>query len=214
MAEGGSGLKVTEEEYYDCIKPYEDALKILLARLDVLKHNLYGDTYRPVHNIQHRIKKKDSIEEKLRKKELKPTLSNTMDYLQDIAGIRVICYFIEDIYNLVQALKRQTDLIIIRESDYISNPKSNGYRSYHVIIGIPVYCLDCMEYFPVEVQLRTMAMDLWASMEHRILYKKKREDRTAIADDLKKHAELLWELEMDYERYCEMGFFEYSAMEA
>lgn len=84
----------------------------------------------------------------------------------------MICYFIDDIYNLVNALKRQSELIFIREKDYIQNPKPNGYRSYHVIIAVPVYYLDTMEYFPVEIQLRTMTMDLWASMEHRVCYKK------------------------------------------
>lgn len=192
---------VTEEQYYDFIKPYEDALKILMARLNVLKHNLYGDVYQPVHTIQSRIKKKNSIEEKLLKKNMESSLSNAKDYLQDIAGTRIICYFVDDIYNLVHAIKKQTDLIFIRENDYISQPKPNGYRSYHIIMGIPVYCLDGMEYFPVEIQLRTMAMDLWASMEHRILYKKKREDCDMIANDLKIHAETLQEIEKRFEKY-------------
>ena len=95
----------------------------------------------------------------------------------DIAGARVICYFVNDIYNLVEILKSQTDLIVMKERDYIAGPKPNGYRSYHIILGIPVYCLDGMEYFPVEIQFRTMSMDFWASMEHRINYKKERQDR-------------------------------------
>ena len=94
--------------------------------------------------------------------------------LQDIAGVRIICYFVDDIYNLAKSLKRQADLIVIREQDYIKAPKPNGYRSYHLIVGVPVYCMDGMEYFPVEVQLRTLSMDFWASMEHRISYKKER----------------------------------------
>ena len=136
---------MTEEEYYTFIQPYEDAKEVLLARLNVLKHNLYEDLAgQPIHNIQSRIKKKKSLEDKLRKKEKEPTVMNAKDYLQDIAGVRVICYFVDDIYNLVDALKRQADLIVVRESDYIKEPKPNGYRSYHVILGIPVYCLDGM----------------------------------------------------------------------
>ena len=107
---------------------------MLLTRLDVLNHNLYGEaSARPIHNIQCRIKKKQSIEEKLLRKEKEPTVMNAKDYLQDIAGVRVICYFVDDIYNLTELLKSQSDLIVIKERDYIGNPKPNGYRSYHVM---------------------------------------------------------------------------------
>lgn len=140
---------MTDEEYYEFIQPYEDAKQMLLTRLDVLNHNLYGEaSARPIHNIQCRIKKKQSIEEKLQRKGKEPTVMNAKDYLQDIAGVRVICYFVDDIYNLTELLKSQSDLIVIKERDYIGNPKPNGYRSYHVIVGVPVYCLDGMEYFP------------------------------------------------------------------
>ena len=116
---------MTEEEYYTFIQPYEDAKEVLLARLNVLKHNLYEDLAgQPIHNIQSRIKKKKSLEDKLRKKEKEPTVMNAKDYLQDIAGVRVICYFVDDIYNLVDALKRQADLIVVRESDYIKEHTS------------------------------------------------------------------------------------------
>ena len=157
----------------------------------------------PIHNIQSRIKKKASLEEKLRKKEKEPTVMNAKDYLQDIAGVRVICYFVDDIYNLVDALKRQSDLIVVRESDYVSKPKPNGYRSYHVIVGIPVYCLDGMEYFPVEIQFRTMSMDFWASMEHRILYKMERKDKDKLAAELKNYADMLVEIESRFELHSE-----------
>lgn len=186
------------------IQPYADASEVLLARLNVLKHNLYSESSgQPIHNIQNRIKEKESMEEKLRKKEKEPTVMNAKDYLQDIAGVRVICYFVEDIYNLVDALKRQVDLIVIRECDYISEPKPNGYRSYHIIVGIPVYCLDGMEYFPVEIQFRTMSMDFWASMEHRILYKMERDDREKLAAELKEYAEHLVRIESRFEQYSD-----------
>ncbi len=193
---------MTNEEYYTLIQPYADASEVLLARLNVLKHNLYGESAgQPIHNIQNRIKEKDSMEEKLRKKEKDPTVMNAKDYLQDIAGIRVICYFVEDIYNLAGALKRQTDLIVIRECDYIAKPKPNGYRSYHVIVGVPVYCLDGMEYFPVEIQFRTMSMDFWASLEHRVLYKMERDDREKVAAELKEYAENLVTIESRFAQY-------------
>lgn len=195
---------MTNEEYYAFIQPYADASEVLLARLNVLKHNLYSESFgQPVHNIQHRIKEKESMEEKLAGKGKEPTVMNAKDYLQDIAGVRVICYFVGDIYNLADALKRQADLIVIRECDYITRPKANGYRSYHIIVGIPVYCLDGMEYFPVEVQFRTMSMDFWASMEHRILYKMERDDREKLAAELKEYAENLVRIESRFEQYSD-----------
>ena len=112
-----------------------------------LGYNMEG----PIHYIQNRIKKKKSLEEKLIRRGKEPTVDNAKDYLQDIAGVRIICYFVDDIYNLAKSLKRQADLIVIREQDYIKAPKPNGYRSYHLIVGVPVYCMDGMEYFPVEV---------------------------------------------------------------
>lgn len=192
---------MTEAQYHDFIQPYEEAKRIMLVRLDGMKRNLYGNEYYPIHNIQERIKKKNSIEEKLAKAGLELSLKNAKDYLQDIAGIRVICYFRDDIYNLVEAIKRQRDIILIREKDYIKRPKPNGYRSYHLIVGIPVYYLDVMEYFPVEIQLRTMEMDLWASREHRILYKKNRDEQEQLEEELKKYAELLQHIEGDFEKY-------------
>jgi len=113
----------------------------------------------------------------------------------DIAGIRVICYFVEDIYNLAELVKKQMDLIVIKERDYISNPKPNGYRSYHMVVGVPVYYLDVMEYFPVEIQFRTISMDFWASMEHRINYKKNRADKQEVAKELLECARSLEEIE-------------------
>ena len=200
---------MTDEEYYEFIQPYEDAKQMLLTRLDVLNHNLYGESSaRPIHNIQCRIKKKRSIEEKLQRKGKEETVINAKDYLQDIAGVRVICYFVDDIYNLTELLKSQSDLIVIKERDYIGNPKPNGYRSYHVIVGVPVYCLDGMEYFPVEIQLRTMTMDLWASMEHRVCYKKLPEHREELAEAFCQYADILGKIEEQFEAYNETGMLE------
>ena len=197
---------MTDEQYYEFIQPYEDAKQMLLTRLDVLNHNLYGPSMsQPIHNFQDRMKKKCSIEKKLEKKAKEATVDNAKDYLQDIAGVRVICYFVDDIYNLVDILKGQSDLIVIRESDYIASPKPNGYRSYHVIVGVPVYCLDGMEYFPVEVQFRTMSMDFWASMEHRIAYKKDVQDRGALTAELREYADMLVTIERRFEQHNEVG---------
>lgn len=195
-----------DEEYYDFIRPYEDARQMLLTRLDVLNHTLYQTTEgHPIHNIQDRVKSKSSIEGKLIRKNKEVTVENAKDYLQDIAGIRVICYFVADVYNLVSILKQQSDLILIRERDYIANPKPNGYRSFHLIVGVPVYCLDGMEYFPVEIQFRTLSMDLWASMEHRVSYKKNRDDREKLTEELRNYADMLVKIEKRFEIYNENG---------
>ena len=130
-------------------------------------------------------------------------VANARNHLQDIAGLRIICYFVEDIYNLTAALKKQSDLVIIKEKDYIRNAKPNGYRSYHIVLGIPVYFLDTMEYFPVEVQLRTMAMDFWASMEHRVCYKKQPRNRERLEQDFCRYARILEEIEGEFETHNE-----------
>lgn len=202
FAIAAKGAIMTEEQYYNFIRPYIDAKEMMLSRLNVLKHHLYEKSIgRPIHTIQDRIKAKQSLENKLLKKGYEATLENAKDYLQDIAGIRVICYFVNDIYNLVNTLKRQSDLILIRESDYIQNPKPNGYRSYHLIVGVPVYYADGMEYFPVEIQFRTMSMDFWASMEHHILYKSIRDDKENLSTELKEYAEMLVNIEQRFEQY-------------
>ena len=142
---------MTNEQYYELIKPYEDASRVLSTRLEILNHSLYGDRSDagPIHNIQGRIKEKKSMESKLVRLGFTAGVTNARNHLQDIAGLRIICYFVEDIYNLTAALKKQSDLVIIKEKDYIRNAKPNGYRSYHIVLGIPVYFLDTMEYFPV-----------------------------------------------------------------
>ena len=196
---------MTNEQYYDFIKPYEDARRVLNTRMEVLNHTLYKErsVSGPIHNIQSRIKEKRSIEEKLRRLGFTDSMNNARNELQDIAGIRVICYFVNDIYNMVHILKRQTDLVLIKEKDYIRVPKPNGYRSYHLVLGIPVYCLGTMEYFPVEVQLRTMAMDFWASMEHRVCYKKQPRNRERLEQDFCRYARILEEIEGEFETHNE-----------
>lgn len=188
---------MNDTEYYKLVRPYEDAMNMLLIRVRVVGHSLYNKEEEQLyHTIQSRIKGKDSIENKLMKKNLDTSVKNAKDYLRDIAGIRVICLFRDDIYRLVELLTRQSDLVFIKEKDYIRAPKENGYRSYHLIIGVPVYCADTMEIFPVEVQFRTMEMDLWASMEHRILYKNaQKKDREKIKEELRTYSEKLGEME-------------------
>lgn len=165
-------LRMPQEEYDQLVEPYREALTRLEVRMNSLNDD-YRKKYRdyPIHNIQARIKTKKSIENKLAHRDLPVTAYAAKDNLTDIAGLRVICYFIEDIFSVLSIVKTQTDLLILKESDYVTYPKTSGYKSYHVVMGIPVYRIDGMQYYPVELQFRTLAMDLWASMEHRICYK-------------------------------------------
>lgn len=196
---------MTNEQYYDLIRPYEDAMNLMKTRLEILNHNIYDrghtEENQPVHHMQYRIKEKKSMEEKLARIGVTDSVMNAKDYLMDIAGIRVICYFQTEVYEMVEALKRHEDLIVIKEKDYIKNPKDNGYRSYHIIFGVPLHTMDAMEYYPVEVQFRTLSMDFWSSMEHRICYKKDRSDTEELKKQLHALSESLNLIETELKDY-------------
>ncbi|MCD8012654.1 MAG: (p)ppGpp synthetase [Lachnospiraceae bacterium] len=195
---------MTSEEYYELILPYQDAMNLLLSRLDVLNHSIYQNAAsKPVHTVYSRIKKHNSLDGKLARLNHDPTPANARGYLQDIAGVRVVCYFEQDAYQMIDALKRQNDLIVVNEKDYILHPKPNGYRSYHIILGIPVRYMDVTEYYPVEIQVRTLSMDFWASMEHRINYKQDRPDKKQVQTQLLKYADILKDMEQSFETYNE-----------
>lgn len=126
----------------------------------------------PIESIKTRLKSPESILGKLRRKNLPLTLSSIEDNLFDIAGIRVICSFVDDIYMLADCLISQDDITLVEEKDYIRNPKENGYRSLHLIVEVPIFLQDEKRNMKVEVQLRTIAMEFWANLEHRLRYKK------------------------------------------
>lgn len=165
-------LHSMEARTREIIQKYQAAMREMEVRFEILDQDLNLKKHRnPIHHIESRIKKPASIFEKLERYGKKPTLENMERYIMDIAGVRVICSYIHDVYNLLELLQRQDDLAIVTVKDYIANPKPNGYRSLHVIVRIPVYFLDKKELIPVEVQLRTVAMDFWASLEHDLKYK-------------------------------------------
>ena len=195
---------MTNEQYYTVIQPYTDAMNLILTRLDILNHQAGDrDEPQPIHSITSRIKEKDSIEKKLRKKHSDGNVRDARALLKDIAGIRVICFFERDIRLLAGCLKKQTDLIVISEKDYIKNPKPNGYRSYHLILGVPIYHLDGMEYYPVEIQFRTISMDFWAAMEHRICYKNQPFNEMEMRSAFLQYSDILEKMEKSFEVYSE-----------
>ena len=195
---------MTNEQYYTVIQPYTDAMNLILTRLDILNHQAGDrDEPQPIHSITSRIKEKDSIEKKLRKKHSDGSVRDARAILKDIAGIRVICFFERDIRLLAGCLKKQADLIVISEKDYIKNPKPNGYRSFHLILGVPIYHLDGMEYYPVEIQFRTISMDFWAAMEHRICYKNQPFNEMEMRSAFLQYSDILEKMEKSFEVYSE-----------
>lgn len=151
---------------------YHSAIKEMNTKLEVLNDEFQSKQKRnPINHIKYRVKTPRSILEKLFRRGFEPTLVSAMENLDDIAGIRVICPFIDDIYRIADMLAKQSDLKILRATDYIKHPKANGYRSLHLIIEIPVWFSDGPMRVKVEMQIRTIAMDFWASLEHQLHYK-------------------------------------------
>ena len=169
-------LRASATKLREIMQKYRAALREMVVRFEILDQDLNLKKNRtPIHHIESRLKAPESIIEKIGRYGKERTLDNIEKYIMDIAGVRVICSYISDVYNLLDLLQRQDDLEIVTVKDYIANPKPNGYRSLHVIVRIPVYFLDAKQMVPVEIQLRTVAMDFWASLEHDLKYKAVRE---------------------------------------
>lgn len=161
-----------EEKLQHLLMMYSCAIREVKTKLEVLNDELSILNRRnPIEFIKTRVKKPGSILEKLQRRGFEVSLDSIVDHLNDVAGVRVICSFVDDIYSVADMLKKQDDVTLLEEKDYIKNPKPNGYRSLHLIIQIPVFFSDRKADLRVEVQIRTMAMDFWASLEHDLRYK-------------------------------------------
>lgn len=151
---------------------YNSALKKVVTKLEILNDEFqHTHSYNPIEHIKYRIKSPESIVKKLKKKGYESTIQNMVDYVNDIAGIRIICSFTSDIYKIADMIANQPDVKVQYIKDYIVNPKESGYRSYHMHITTPVYLSDRIVDTKVEIQIRTVAMDFWASLEHKMKYK-------------------------------------------
>lgn len=173
---------------------YSCAIREVRTKLEVLNDELSIRNQRnPIEMIKSRIKKPSSIIGKLQRRNLPISTESVMKNLDDVAGVRVICSFVDDIYQVVEMLARQDDVKVIAIKDYIRSPKVNGYRSYHMIIEVPVFFSNRKQSIRVEVQIRTIAMDFWASLDHQLKYKKQMSDEVAeeISEELKKCAEVI-----------------------
>ncbi|ANK39054.1 GTP pyrophosphokinase [Staphylococcus equorum] len=151
---------------------YSSALKEISTKLDILDDN-FQQMYKhnPIHHMERRVKEMRSLIKKLNRKGLEISTESARENILDIAGIRVICNYIDDIYVIEELLLKQEDVKLLKRKDYIGNPKDNGYRSLHIVVAIPVFLANTVETVPVEIQIRTIGMDMWASLEHKIRYK-------------------------------------------
>ena len=151
---------------------YDSALKEINTKIEIL-NNEFVDiyNYNPIEHIKSRLKTPDSIVKKLKRYGFEVTIDNMVEKLSDIAGIRIICSFTSDIYQIAEMITKQSDVTVLYVKDYIKNPKPNGYKSYHMVVTIPIYLTDGPVDTKVEIQIRTIAMDFWASLEHKIYYK-------------------------------------------
>ncbi len=185
------------EEIFEHTKPYRQlmmryncAMLEVKTKLDVLSSQLSVESEsNPFESIHCRIKTPKSVVGKLKRRGLPITLKSIEENLNDVAGVRVICSFIDDIYILSDKLCSQDDIRVVQVKDYIKNPKPNGYRSLHLILEIPIFLLEEKKYMKVEVQFRTIAMDFWASLEHKVKYKKEIADSETFSTELKNCAD-------------------------
>ncbi len=179
-------------QFQQVMMMYTCAIREVKTKLEVLNDELSVRNQRnPIEMIKSRVKKPMSIVEKLQRRGLPISLEAMVDHLDDVAGIRVICSFVDDIYDVADMLVRQDDITVIAVKDYIKNPKPNGYRSYHMIIEIPVFFSDRKKPMRVEVQIRTIAMDFWASLDHQLKYKKEVVNGEEISEELRQCAEVI-----------------------
>ena len=190
-----------KEQFSQTIDPilrmYNAAMCATTARLEIIEDEFkYRKLRCPIHHIDTRLISAKSILGKLQKKDLDLTLSAACNNIYDIAGVRVVCSYIKDVYLIRDRLMAQDDIHIMEIKDYIAQPKGNGYRSLHIIIRVPVYFMNKKQMVPVELQIRTLAMDLWASLEHDIKYKSLYQDVTMdFSDELKECSCLIYEAE-------------------
>ena len=189
----------------DAIKSYEDvdswktvmflynsALKEVGTKLEILNDEFqHVHQYNPIEHIKTRIKTAESIVKKLKRYGYEATIENMVKYVNDIAGVRLICSFTSDIYRLAEMIGNQSDLKVLSIKDYIKNPKESGYKSYHMLVAVPIFLSDSVVNTKVEIQIRTIAMDFWASLEHKIYYKFEGKAPAYISRDLRECAEMV-----------------------
>jgi len=190
-------VKQNTIEFARLMSYYKCAMMTLEAKLNVLneEYSLKFDR-NPINSIKSRLKSPPSIKDKLERRGFPLTISSIEENLNDVAGIRVICSFPDDVYALASALLKQDDITLLTKKDYIEEPKPNGYRSLHLIVAIPIYLSNEKRIMKVEIQLRTIAMDCWASLEHQLRYKKDTLFTDEMANELYECAQISADLDL------------------
>ena len=191
-----SDLYFKNTEIENLMLMYSSALKTLENKISVINNEFrINNSYNPIEHVKTRIKSPKSILGKLKKKGLEPTYENIVENINDIAGMRIVCSFIPDIYTIVNIIENFDDIRIIERKDYVNKPKSSGYSSYHMIIEVPIQLSNGTKYVKAEIQIRTVAMDFWASLEHKINYKYDGNVSKSVLRDLKSCAKIVSRLD-------------------
>ncbi len=171
---------------------YNAALKEISTKIEILNDEFVQvHNYNPIEHVKSRIKSAESIVRKLKRNGYEVTIDNMNKHLNDIAGIRIICSFTSDIYTIAEMISNQSDVKVLQIKDYIANPKANGYKSYHMVVAVPIFLSDGPAETKVEIQIRTIAMDFWASLEHKMYYKFEGNAPSTITTDLKECADIV-----------------------
>jgi putative GTP pyrophosphokinase len=189
-------FKEMRDEVTKFLLPYRFAIDEITTKLNILKEEFEElDVYNPIEHVSSRLKSPESILEKIERRGLSDQPDELREQITDIAGVRVVCSFITDVYHVFELLTQQDDITVLQVKDYIAEPKANGYRSLHVLLELPVFLSSGSVSTVVELQIRTIAMDFWASLEHKIYYKYDSEVPTEMLEGLKEAAESAGELD-------------------
>jgi putative GTP pyrophosphokinase len=198
--------RTTDQQFYnESYLLLEGVITEVLSRLDIIrKYRSMKYDKDPIEHCKARIKSAESMQEKLRRRNLPVTVENALSEIYDAAGIRVVCTFLDDIYWVAGMLRNQQDIIVIEEKDYIHSPKPNGYRSYHMILQVPIHLEDGIHRVYCELQIRTIAMDCWASLEHQLKYKKDIPNQEMIVGELKRCADEIASTDLNFQAIWDM----------
>ncbi|WP_455683808.1 GTP pyrophosphokinase [Thomasclavelia sp.] len=175
----------TLQEFLTLQQVYEAGIKEIKTKLEILDDEFkVKHDHNPIHHMEYRLKSVKSILGKLEKRGLEVSLESIIINLTDIAGVRVICNYVSDVYKIADMLIKQSDIKLVKKKDYIKHPKNNGYRSLHLVVEVPIFLAEKVQPIPVEIQIRTIAMDFWASLEHHLRYKADNEVPDGVRDEL------------------------------
>lgn len=188
--------QMTTMEFRKATLVYSSALKEMATKIDIINEEFATNARRnPIEHFKVRLKSAGSMAAKLKRRGFEPTFESAVENIDDIAGVRIICSFTPDIYKIAEIIGSRADITVIKIKDYIKNPKANGYRSLHMLLGVPVFLANEIKQTKVELQIRTIAMDFWASLDHKIRYKFEGSAPQKMNEDLFECAEIVARLD-------------------